>query len=511
MGTKCLGILFVLFIVSTSVTQAVTVLSYQAEDAKIVSGVVESNYSGYTGTGFVNYSNMVGSYVEWTINVTKAGLYHMDLRYANGTTVNRPLEIRINSTVGNPNLAFIATGAWSTWQNQGFNTQLKLGSNIIRATATTANGGPNVDKLTIGNTPLTGTDWGKAVVDSTITRYPTASDLGSWHYSKAFFLYGAYMVYKRTGDDRYLTYLQNWVDSHIDSAGNLDVNLDALDNMQGGNLFLILYQITGQSKYKSAAQKIRTRLDTYPRTSDQGFWHMVTKVGQLWLDGAYMLDPFLIRYGKIVGDKTYCNNEVANQLLIYGSHLEDTNTELYFHAYDEQGDVSWADPVTHHSCCFWGRSIGWYTMAMVDTLEILPKTHPKRSQIVGKLQLLIGALANYQETNSGRWYQVVDKGTVTGNWLETSCSAMYTYAISRSIKKGYVDGATYQSFANKGFQGTLAKISIGSDGLTNLTDISDGSGVGDLNYYLARPKVTNSFNGLGAFLLMYEQMVKPYG
>ena len=392
--------------------------SYQAEGATIRYGVIESNYSGYSGSGFVNYNNMVGSYIQWTINVPQAGKYHLSFRYANGTITNRPLEIKVNGVVGNPRLAFIGTSGWSSWQNQGFNTTLKAGANTIRGTATTSNGGPNMDRLDISSAPLTGTDWGKAVVDSTIKRFPTAYTLGPWHYAKAFFLYGAFQVYRRVGDDRYLTYIKNWVDSHVDSNGNIDTNLDALDNMQPGNLLLILYQTSGQSKYKTAAAKIRTRLNTYPRTSDRGFWHMVKTPGQLWLDGTYMALPFLSRYGKLFSDSTYANNETANQLIIYGNHLRDNNTGLLFHAYDEQGDVSWAEPTTHHSSYFWGRSIGWYAMATVDVLEILPKDHPKRAQLLNNLRSLVPALARYQNRTNGLWYQVVDKGSLSSNWLK---------------------------------------------------------------------------------------------
>src|SRR5262245_46686591 len=65
-------------------------------------------------------------------------------------------------------------------------------------------------------------DWSKAVVESTMKRYPTASDLGSWGYAKALFLLGEYLVWKRTGDSRYLQYVKSWVDLHVDAQGNLD-------------------------------------------------------------------------------------------------------------------------------------------------------------------------------------------------------------------------------------------------------------------------------------------------
>lgn len=120
---------------------------YQAEDATISQGVVESNHAGYTGTGFVNYDNVTGSYVEWTVNAATAGPVTLELRFANGTTANRPMTIAVNGT--SVTRDFTGTGAWTTWQTVTLTADLAQGVNKIRATATTSNGGPNVDRLSV--------------------------------------------------------------------------------------------------------------------------------------------------------------------------------------------------------------------------------------------------------------------------------------------------------------------------------------------------------------------------
>ncbi|MBT2234602.1 carbohydrate-binding protein [Nonomuraea sp. NEAU-A123] len=122
---------------------------YQAEDATISQGAAESNHDGYTGTGFVNYDNVTGSYVEWTVNAPVAGPVTLELRYANGTTVNRPMAIAVNGGTA-VNRDFNGTGNWDTWQTSTLTVTLAQGANKIRATATTANGGPNVDRISIG-------------------------------------------------------------------------------------------------------------------------------------------------------------------------------------------------------------------------------------------------------------------------------------------------------------------------------------------------------------------------
>ena len=346
-------------------------------------------------------------------------------------------------------------------------------------------------------------DWSTAVVDSTMARYPDPTKLGGWGYQAGFALYGTYLVYQRTHNPKYLAYIKTWVDSYVDDTGHLANSLSSLDSMQAGNLLVLLYQQTGQAKYRIAANQIRTRLNTYPRTTDGGFWHATSKPGQLWLDGTYMVLPFLLRYGAEFNDATYAQNEAANQLLIYGSHLEDPSGLLY-HAYDEN-PISWADPVTHHSAQFWCRSIGWYGMTTVTTLDALPANHPDRGKLLGILRNLAGAMAKYQDPKTGRWFQVVNRGDLAANWTETSCSAMYTYVLAHAVQHGYI-APKYLAVALKGYHGVLAEVSRDSAGLTDIAGICEGTNVGDLDYYLNRPRATNDPHGLGAFLVMNEQL-----
>ncbi|MEU4197997.1 PQQ-dependent sugar dehydrogenase [Kribbella sp. NPDC026611] len=121
---------------------------YQAEDATISQGAVESNHAGYTGSGFVNYDNLVGSYVEWTVTAP-AGPADVTLRYANGTTATRPMDFTVNGQSGAVGITFPGTGAWTTWATKTVRLQLVAGTNKIRARATSADGGPNADKLTV--------------------------------------------------------------------------------------------------------------------------------------------------------------------------------------------------------------------------------------------------------------------------------------------------------------------------------------------------------------------------
>jgi glucose/arabinose dehydrogenase len=128
----------------------VSFVDYQAESATISQGVVESNHAGFTGTGFVNYDNVTGSFVEFAgVSAATAGPASLTFRFANGTTTDRPMSISVNGTVVAAAQSFPGTGAWTTWAEIALNVTLRAGANTIRATATTANGGPNLDRLRV--------------------------------------------------------------------------------------------------------------------------------------------------------------------------------------------------------------------------------------------------------------------------------------------------------------------------------------------------------------------------
>jgi poly(beta-D-mannuronate) lyase len=126
-----------------------TPVRYEAESATISNGTVATNHTGYSGTGFVDYTNETGSFVEWTVNEAGAGTVTLSIRFANGTTTNRPMNITVNGVVVSSAMAFNATANWDTWQTATLTIPVNAGSNTIRATATTSNGGPNLDYIEV--------------------------------------------------------------------------------------------------------------------------------------------------------------------------------------------------------------------------------------------------------------------------------------------------------------------------------------------------------------------------
>ncbi|MGO1052224.1 glycoside hydrolase family 88/105 protein [Crossiella sp. CA198] len=352
------------------------------------------------------------------------------------------------------------------------------------------------------------TDLSRAVVDSTLRRHSPAT-LGGWAYTQGLYLHGQYLVYKRTGDRRYLDYLRAWTDRFVDAEGGMSIRFDNLDAIRAGTLLIVLHAETGDPRYKRAADRIRGAITGYPRTSDGGMWHNNGFAGQLWADGVYMAQPFLAMYGKAYGDErptheNWAYTEALDNLAVYFRHLNAPNG-LLFHAYDEQGDTSWSQNPAKRSGEHWARAIGWFGMAAVDLLDILPGTHPRRGELIGYVRHLAQGFARYQDRDTGRWFQVVDKAADPRNWTETSASAMYTYLLSKGVQQGYLD-RRYLVNAQRGYRGVLAKVVLDSRGVADVQDIVEGTGVGDAGYYYQRKRITNDPHGLGAFLIMNEQL-----
>jgi hypothetical protein len=110
---------------------------------------VATNHTGFTGTGFVDYANVTGGFIEWKVTATAPGTATLTFRFANGTTTNRPMGIAVNGTTVVAAQAFGGTGNWDTWKTVTVTANLNAGDNTVRATATSSTGGPNVDNLTV--------------------------------------------------------------------------------------------------------------------------------------------------------------------------------------------------------------------------------------------------------------------------------------------------------------------------------------------------------------------------
>ncbi|MDD6142631.1 MAG: glycoside hydrolase family 88 protein [bacterium] len=324
--------------------------------------------------------------------------------------------------------------------------------------------------------------------------------VGHFHYHQGVFLCGLYQTYQLTGDERYFSFIQRWVDSLINAQGNITgFNPGQLDDLQPGVLLFPLYERTKDPRYKYALDTIAYFMEHFPRTPEGGFWHKAWYRNQMWLDGLYMAGPFMSQYGAEF-DKPAFLDEVANQAAIMEKVTRDDKTGLWYHAWDYERLLPWADKETGRSPEFWGRALGWAPVAILEDLRFFPENHPQRRNMERMACDLLKALLPYQDQESGLWYQVVDKGDDPNNWLESSCTCLYTAAICRAVHMGLMD-EKYLEAARKGFEGVTARLGYDDNGVM-IGNICIGTGVGDYAHYLARPTSVNDLHGAGAFLLM---------
>ena len=336
-----------------------------------------------------------------------------------------------------------------------------------------------------------------------------------WTYDHGVVLKGIEGVWHATGDGKYFDYIKRGMDHYVNADGTIRTyKLDDynIDNVNNGRVLLLLYKVTGQDKYRKAAALLREQLETQPRTSDGGFWHKKIYPSQMWLDGLYMGEPFYAEYAAgFHQDSAF--DDIARQFILMELHSRDSNTGLLYHGWDESKKQRWANQITGRSPNFWGRAMGWYAMALVDTLDQFPQQHPQRAALLRILKRTATAVAKYQDQESGLWYQVLDKGGTKGNYLEASAACMFVYALAKGVRQGYLP-ASYLAVARKGYQGIMNRfIETAASGQVNLKGTVSEAGLGgnpyrdgSYEYYLSEKVVTNDPKGVGAFLLASVEM-----
>jgi unsaturated rhamnogalacturonyl hydrolase len=355
--------------------------------------------------------------------------------------------------------------------------------------------------------------WGVRFADTVLATWPEPAAIdpakNGWEYNTGIVLFGMSKVYETTRDPRYLDYIRRWVDGHVDDQGVLGWDQSRthnLDYIQPGMLILFLYEQTGLPKYKTAAQTVRQAFDKIPRNADGGFWHKGIHPNEMWIDGIYMGEPFLVRYGRLFGDAAFANDTAVSQATLVASHCLDPKSGLLYHAWDQDRNAAWADRKTGRSPVIWSRGMGWYVMALVDILELLPQDHPGYPRLVTLLKQNVAGLARAQDPKTGLWFQVLDRPALAGNWLEHSSSGMFIYAIHKAVRLKLVE-PSYGAVADRAWKGLQATFRQDAAGRPVFTGAVRGMDVQkDAAGYLAIPRLENSTHGLMAAQIAASEM-----
>lgn len=361
------------------------------------------------------------------------------------------------------------------------------------------------------NTPK----WSVRMADSEMQRFPDPALLDfnktqKWGYTPGLVCMSIFRLAEKTGDEKYFTYADTYLDEMIADDGSIrtykqtDYNLDQINS---GKVLLLMYQKTGKEKYAKALNLLREQLRYQPRTSDGGFWHKQIYPHQMWLDGIYMASPFMAMYGKAFNEPEMMA-DAMHQVQTIAKHNHDEATGLFHHGWDESRTQFWCDTITGLSSTFWGRSIGWYGMAMIDILDVVPADQPGREEVLGILRGLADAIVRFQDEESGVWWEILDQGGREGNYLEASVSSMFVYTLARGVNQGYLD-AKYMETAKRGFEGILNRlIKENEDGTISITQCCSVGGLGGsarrdgtFEYYISEPVRDNDAKATGPFIL----------
>lgn len=354
------------------------------------------------------------------------------------------------------------------------------------------------------NHNLTALDYAKMGCDTLIRKF-TVEELppkDRFHYHQGVFLSGMERTYLLSKEEKYGDYIKAWMDYFINENGKIEKwdTTQEFDDMQPGILLFDLYKRTGDVRYKTVLDSFAPVVEQWPKNATGGFWHKYYHPNQMWLDGLYMIGPFCAMYAATFG-KEYFFETVYQQMNSMRTNMMDPKTGLLYHAWDDSKLEEWADKETGLSNQFWGRALGWYAVAILDILDYMPENHPRRAAFISAEIDIINALIKFQDEETGLWSQVVDKPKEAGNWFETSCSSLFTYAIAKAIKKGIVD-ESYKKYMHKGYEGVIKTLTFDEDNNLFVNKVCVGTCVGDYEYYIKRDTVQNDLHGMGAFILM---------
>ncbi len=339
----------------------------------------------------------------------------------------------------------------------------------------------------------------------------------TWNYIDGCMIKAILDLYAIKGDEKFLKFADDFIDYFVQEDGSIksyDPKEYNIDNVNAGKTLFELYKLTGKEKYKKAIETIYSQVQSQPRTEEGNFWHKMIYPNQVWLDGMYMGQPFYMQYEVEYNNCKNCRDSYEQFLNVY-KNLRDPKTGLYYHGYDCSRKAFWCDKVTGLSRNFWLRALGWYAMALIDTISVMPENMQAEKDKLSEIyKELIDSMLKYQSEN-GMWYQVVNLGGIPGNYLETSGSSIFAYAIMKSVRMGILD-ESYFKYGEKAFNGVCEKYLSEKDGELQLDGICLVAGLGPedntrrdgtFGYYMSEPVVSNDAKGVGPLVLAYIEIL----
>ncbi len=337
-----------------------------------------------------------------------------------------------------------------------------------------------------------------------------------WNYIDGCMITCLLTINNITGDAKYFDFAERFIDYYVNEDGTIlgfDKSKYNVDDINEGRVLFELYNRTGKEKYRLAIEKQYEQIKEQPRTVTGNFWHKKIYPNQIWLDGIYMAQVFSALYAKNYLDGDFA--DVRMQIENVEKLMRDERTGLYYHGCDCSKSIFWADKETGLSKNFWLRSIGWFSVAMIDIIDIADEDTKKN--IARIFAQLMSDIRVYRDEETGMYWQVVDQPGREGNYLETSGSAMIAYAMLKGARLGVLE-QEYAILGKGTFDGICKKyLEVNENDELNLGGICLVAGLGpekDLRrdgsyeYYISEPIVENDAKGVAPFVLCYTEILQ---
>lgn len=339
----------------------------------------------------------------------------------------------------------------------------------------------------------------------------------AWNYIDGCMMVSLLELYKTTKEEKYLEFVKGFVDYYVHEDGTiLGYNKEkySTDDVSETRVLFDLYAYTKEEKYSKAIEMVYEQVKTHPRTKEGNFWHKKIYPNQVWLDGLYMMQPFYTRY-ETERNKMQNYVDIVRQYKNVYSLMRDEKTGLYYHGFDSSKEMFWADKKTGLSKNFWLRSLGWFTVSLIDVYEYMnEQMYDEYHTIKMMFKETVDSLLKFQDQESKMFYQVPNFPNREGNYLETSGSSMIAYAILKGVRLKALP-ERYQKIGLEIFNGICNKyLTVKNDDL-NLGGICLVAGLGPetnlrrdgtFEYYMSEPVVENDAKGVGPFIMAYTEV-----
>jgi unsaturated rhamnogalacturonyl hydrolase len=338
-----------------------------------------------------------------------------------------------------------------------------------------------------------------------------------WTWQNAALLHAMELQYEMMPTEekaKYLEYVRIAMDRNLLIANGIFPN-----GVASANGMAFMYRITGELKYLDAAMKVLNDYYGILRTSNGGVSHLAY-TPELWDDTVYMIGVYLLAMYRATNDETYIL-ELINQIKLHQEKLLDEESGLWVHGWDGNNSfewdfcsqLNWPDPITRKSTELWGRGNGWVVVTLSEILNNITPNHPEWDYVANSLKEMLIHLPQLQDEATGHWYQLPVRAGEAGNYIESSCTAMFGYGLLTALKYEILDGEPFEIAVERAYYGLRnnSTIQIGNNDqpYLNTTNVAKETCIGDKEYYFDINTGNGKAYALAVFIIFgraYEEM-----